>query len=374
MTAMPGKPARRRVVLHVGTPKSGTTFLQWQLHLNRELLRASGYLYPGDLPSHFLHTMDLRKRGFDGRRYEGAEGAWDRLRAEVDAFDGPALVSHEMLGGIKRPMIERAQASFPDRELRVVVTCRDLGRQLPALWQERVKNGATFSFTEFLDRAEQQWREGPGRGIPWAGQNIAAIARRWGGVVGPENVVLVTVPPSGSPPGELWPRFAEAAGLDVEIELEKRGSNESMGTAEVELLRRINARLPEDLPFSDHPEHIKWHFAQQRLAGKSAVGPVSVPPERRPAFDAIAATMLDQVATEGYRVVGDLSDLRPAYRDGTPPDAVADAAIADLAVEQLVALLVQDREGRRQQSPPPASLPQRAARRVARRLRRGSAG
>ncbi len=370
------------MVLHVGTPKSGTTYLQRQFHLNREALRAAGYLYPGDRPSHFLHSMDLRDKGFNGHRYAAAEGAWESLRAEVEAFDGPALVSHETLGGIKRPMIERARDSFPDRELRVVVTCRDIGRQLPALWQERVKNGATFSFTEFLDQTEQQWAEGPDRGIPWAGQNIAAIARRWSDVLGPENVVLVTVPPAGSDPWELWHRFAEAVDLDVEIELEGRGSNESMGTAEVELLRRINARLPEDLPWPDHTHHIKRHFAQKRLAGQSAVGAVSVPQERRPAFDAIASTILDEVAAGGYRVVGDLGDLRPSYRDGTPPDAVGDAAIADVAVQQLVdVLLANPKSQRKPPAPPPASLPRRAARRVARRLRRvarrlrrGSAG
>jgi hypothetical protein len=36
----------KRVLLHVGTPKTGTSYLQDVLFRNRELLREHGILYP----------------------------------------------------------------------------------------------------------------------------------------------------------------------------------------------------------------------------------------------------------------------------------------------------------------------------------------
>ncbi len=373
----------RRVVLHVGTPKSGTTFVQQQMHANRRALRRAGYLYPGQRPSHFLHAMDLREKGFHGHVYEDMDGAWARLCAEIAEFDGPALVSHEMMGGLHDRGLERAATSFPGRDVRVVVTCRDLGRQLPALWQERVKNGARMPYERYLARAEKGWTGLSSSGMPWAGQNLAAIGRRWGEIVGPENVVFVTVPHSGAAPDELWRRFAEATGLsDIGVTLVESGANASMGTAEVELLRRINKRLPRDLPWPDHSRLIKKRFAQKRLAGQRAAGALTVPEHRRGAVEKISEEMLEALAGGGHRVVGDLAELRPSFRDGTTPASLGEAAIADVATDQLVALLLAGRRGggrgRRARHPAAGSgagaRTRRTANRVARRLRGGSTG
>ena len=51
----------RRVYLHVGTPKSGTKYLQSLLHANRDTLRGRGVLYPGHRPfDQILASLDVR--------------------------------------------------------------------------------------------------------------------------------------------------------------------------------------------------------------------------------------------------------------------------------------------------------------------------
>ena len=73
---------RRRVYLHVGTPKSGTSYLQDKLARNRDLLEQHGVEYlrtrSGD---HFEASLDLL-----GRRWAGAEraarGQWEALATE----------------------------------------------------------------------------------------------------------------------------------------------------------------------------------------------------------------------------------------------------------------------------------------------------
>ena len=313
------------VTLHVGTPKSGTTSLQNILAGNRELLRQHGYLYPGDNQGHFIEALSLRDSGFRGHSFENAEGAWERTVAQILAHDGPALLSHEILGGSKRKIVKRAAESLPGRQLRVVITCRDLGRQFPAVWQEGVKNGDTVTYEQFLADAFEAW-DGPGAATGmWRGQNLAGVAERWGSVTGPENVAVVTVPPSGSDPDVLWRRFGEAVGLpDAEYVIPEKPRNPSLGTVETELLRRVVARLPEDV--------------KERVGGN-----LSVPEHYRDRTREVSAEMLDAIRAQGFRVVGDLADLEPTFPEGgTAPDDVTAEQLLERALDVLVPLVLTD--------------------------------
>jgi hypothetical protein len=332
------------VTLHVGTPKSGTTSLQNILARNRDLLRKHGYLYPGTNPSHFIEALGLRDSGFRGHKFEAAEGAWDRAVAEIEAHDGPALLSHEILGGSTRKVIRRAIESFRGRRVRVVITCRDLGRQLPAVWQEGVKNGDTVAYGEFLTEALDGWRGAKTATGLWRGQNLAGMGERWGARVGPENVHFVTVPPAGASTNVLWQRFCVAAGVpDVEYATPAKARNPSLGTVETELLRRIVARLPEDVPWPTYSRQVKRRLAKRRLVHKKAGGTLTVPIGYRPAAETVAAEMIQALEAGGFSVVGDVDDLRPSFLvDGTSPDEVSADQLLDRALELLVPLVLGD--------------------------------
>lgn len=336
------------LTFHLGTPKSGTTSLQGILARNRGRLRKAGYLYPGSNPSHFVEVLGLRDGGFRGHSYESSEGAWETLVAEVARHDGPVLVSHEILGGSKLPVVKRAVASFPDRPLRAVITCRDLGRQLPAAWQEGVKNGDKESYAEFLDAALAGWA-GPGaaRGF-WRGQNLVTIARRWAKHLGAENVQIVTVPPPGADPDVLWQRFRDAAGLPaIDYDLPEETRNPSLGAVETELLRRIVSSLPADVPWPVYTRQVKRRLAQRELVQRQAGGPITVPERYRPRIAEIQAEMLAAMAEAGYPVSGSVADLTPAYRpDGVSPDEVTDAALLERALEVMAPMVLRDKPGK----------------------------
>ena len=73
----------KRVLLHVGTPKTGTSYLQDVLFRNRARSPTHGILYPADrFDAHFLAALDLMRLPWGGLEAE-AVGAWDRLAAEV---------------------------------------------------------------------------------------------------------------------------------------------------------------------------------------------------------------------------------------------------------------------------------------------------
>src|ERR1044072_2231107 len=91
--------ARQRVFLHIGSPKTGTTFLQEVLWTNRDALREAGVKYPGSrADAHFLATQDLRELVWHGHVDPAVPGAWDRLVTEVRTWPGASVISHEMVG------------------------------------------------------------------------------------------------------------------------------------------------------------------------------------------------------------------------------------------------------------------------------------
>jgi hypothetical protein len=340
----PMKGERHVVTLHVGTPKSGTTSLQNILARNRSLLREHGYLYPGRKPGHFIEALDLRDSGFRGHRFEGSEGAWDRVVDEVLAHDGPAMLSHEVIGGSTTKVVKRAVKSFRRRDVHVVVTCRDLARQLPAVWQEGVKNGDTATYSAFLEQTLGEWHGvGTGTGM-WRGQDLAGMGQRWATHVGPGNVHFVTVPPSGADHDVLWQRFRAATGLpEADYVVPDTPRNPSMGTVETELLRRVVERLPDDVPWPTFARQVKRRLAQRRLVNHKAGGSLGVPVEFRPAAEEISGTVVEALRTGGFTIHGDLADLAPAFRDDTTaPDEVTAEQLLDRALEVLAPLVLRD--------------------------------
>ena len=343
------------VHLHVGTAKSGTTYLQHVMANNRRRLRENGYLYPGDKNSHFMASLSLRDATFKGHRYVAAEGAWGRIAQEVQDFPGQALVSHETLGNATPDVIREAVGSFGDSQVQVLITCRDLGRQLPAAWQERVKNKNQQTFDEYLERVRAAWADGsPAQGsVFWRTQDLVGLARRWADAVGVDNVTLVTVPGAGAAaaPGELWRRFAAAARIpDAPYDLEVRTSNTSLGTVEAELLRRLNGYFPQELRWPDYERFVKHRLVKSQLARHELGGKLSVLEEHQGWTVEAADLLIEGVRAGGYRVVGDLEDLRPTFRaDATRPADVTTEQLLDLSLRVLsdLALLKPQRIVRR---------------------------
>ena len=343
----------RVVYLHVGTAKSGTTYLQRMMADNREVLRQHGYLYPGPRSSHFMESLSLRDTTFKGHTYPAAEGAWERTAEEVRQFPGQALISHETLGNAMPRTIRRAVESFPGSDVRVIITCRDLGRQIPAAFQERVKNGNPQAYADYLSRMFETW-EGPGSDgkLFWRTQNLAELGRRWAAVVGEENVRLVTVPKHGAAPDELWRRFAQAAELpETDYVVSEGARNTSLGTVETELLRRLNGYFPSDLPWLRYQRAVKRRLVKNDLAPSQLGGRLSVPEQYQKATDEAAESMIEAVRSRGFAVVGDLEDLRPSYRtEATQPDDLTADQLLDLSL-RILSKKVFIRPGRRNAAP-----------------------
>lgn len=301
----------RRVFMHIGVAKTGTTYLQRILHAHRDLLRAHGLLYPGKRSGdQFVASIDVR--GLQSEKYDhlNIDGMWDRLVKEVDSYHGDAIISHETFARCSSAEVRRVLESFTGTEMHVILTVRDLGRQVPAVWQETLKNRSTGSYEEFLSEVFLDADSGAYKFF-WRAQDVSKVVRRWGRAVGMANVTVVTVPPPGAARDELWNRFARAVELpEVPIELPTAAGNVSLGPAEAELLRQVNAVLPKDFPWPRYARSVKRQFAEHKLAGRETTR-ILIPPPWHDAVNERAEAMVDYLGGSGCRVIGDLAELTP---------------------------------------------------------------
>ncbi len=340
-----------RVLLHVGTPKTGTSYLQDVLFQNRSRLLKQGVSYPAErFDDHFLAALDLMRLRWGGLERE-AVGAWDRLAQQVRDHDGTSIVSHEILATASRQQVERALSSLghqPDgggAEIHLIVSVRDLVRQIPAEWQENVKHRATFRYDRFLELIRDPDRGHRVGAWFWGVQEIPDILARWGATLPPERVHIVTVPRPGGPRELLWQRFSAAFGLDdLDLELATERANPSLGVPESALVRRINRAASRDLPPVHYRPLVRELLAHQTLSKRTDSPRLSLPPDQYPWVAELTEEWIAELTERGYDVVGDLADLRgepPSGERWSDPDRPSEAQVSQAALDAIRALLLE---------------------------------
>jgi hypothetical protein len=336
----------KKVYLHVGTPKTGTSYLQHVLFNNREKLLAKSIRYPAErFDGHFLAALDLMRLPWGGLEVD-AIGAWDHLAAQVRRWPGTSIISHEILATASRAQIGHALETLghdSDTEVHLVLSVRDLVRQIPAEWQENVKHRAALPYGRFLDQIQDPRREGRIATWFWGVQEIPDILDRWGHDLPPEHVHVVTVPPAGGSPDLLWDRFTEAFGLGgISLALDGERMNPSLGVPETALIRRINRAANEELEPADYRPLVRELLAHQTLSRRSGSPRLGLPPDVHPWATELEEAWIEEVRRRGYDVVGDLDDLRgsPSPTEYADPDHPDESLVSGAAVDALKALLL----------------------------------
>ena len=142
-----------RVFLHVGLPKTGTTYLQDCLWGNKQELAERGVLLPGrHRRRHLLASLDLRDDPKLARRAGDVEAPWQDLVDEASDWDGDVVISHEFFASAAPEHVQRAVDSFPDAEFHVIVTARAMVGLGVSRWQEWVKNGGQLGIDSYPPR------------------------------------------------------------------------------------------------------------------------------------------------------------------------------------------------------------------------------
>ena len=329
-----------RVYVHVGPHKTGTTYLQGLLMANRERLAEQGVLYPRrTFRAQGRAVKDALGRSTVPATGQPVDGEWARLVGEVQEWEGPlAVVSHEMLAGAEPRQIRTLVRSLAKHEVHVVYTARDLARVVPAMWQTALRSKQPLTWEQYAAALREPEQAGKVAQSFWQSQDAPVALQRWGRRVPTEHLHVVTVPRPGSPPELLWHRFCEPVGIDpTGHDLEPKRSNPSLGTAEAELLRRLNAELKgSGIDATGWLYWVRW--LGRALERREGMQKFTLPADDLDWVSGRARQVVDGLRAGGYPVVGDLDDLLPQpvpeARAHHPSDTTPEATL-DVAVEAL---------------------------------------
>jgi hypothetical protein len=324
-----------RVVLHIGTMKSGTSFIQSALMSHPEALDAAGARYLGGTFGRQAKAVrDVFRKPKRPRRHT----RWQALADEARAFEGDVgLVSMEFLGFAHDGQLSAFLDPFAGLRVDVVLTVRDQFGAIPAQWQTFTRNFGTDDWPTYLRRIDHAaWsRDRSSRASVTfhRAQDVVGVLGRWSADPRVASLTVVTLPPPDAPREELWHRFCTAAGVTAhDTMLAEARENTSLGYASCDFLRRLNPLLEDVRP--------RYYRKGMRPLARDVLAPLRET-EGRPELDqrgAAFARGLNQQIREavqagGSAVVGSLDDLpvptkldHPEHPAPPPGDLVRRAA------------------------------------------------
>lgn len=319
-----------RLVLHIGTMKSGTSFVQSVLTSNPEAMAAQGLHFPLEKFGRQSRAVRLMFRSaVDSKN----QLPWHGLIESARAFEGnAAVVSMEFLSFSQPHKIAELLAPAQGLEIEVILSVRDQFRAIPAQFQTYCRNFGTESWESYLRTIQARSRRAAktrAHRTFHRAQDVASILDNWAGAAGVNRVSVVTVPPPDAPKELLWRRFAEAAGFAPDgFRTDGLDSNESIGLASCDYLRRLNTHLRDIKP--------KRYREGVRPTIREVLAPLRAE-EGRPYFDEpgqdyaahLNATIHAAVERHQSRLVGDLRDL-PTTPTTEPTPARLSPPVSDV--------------------------------------------
>lgn len=329
------------VYLHIGTPKSATTYIQSRFARNHERAAEQGLLWPG--PRWGVHGAAAKElRALEKGAKLDPHGPWSRLAEQAREWQGDrVLISMEWLVSCSSYQIQTAIESLAPCRVEVVITVRDLLRSFVAQWQEMNKNQRTWGWDQFVTESKRRRRRGAAGGTFWAQHDVPAVVRRWAKEVPVERIHLVTLPPSGGDPEVVWSRFCDVVGIDGTDFEQPDKDNKSLGVVSSVLMHHVNkAAKARGFSKRDYKRVVYNAISTRTLAPRRGQeAPIAVDSATDRWLRRRAERMIEDIRGLGVEVTGDLDDLVPGPKlEGRVPSDVGETEVLELAVDALLDL------------------------------------
>jgi hypothetical protein len=336
----------RDLFVHVGLPKTGTTYLQETLFLSKEKLLAHGFdLIPRSRRANFWLMLVLRDKFDPAVEPKGKANAVAEFESELASSTAQTVVmSDERFARLSAPQVDRLAAAAPGFQLHLVITLRSISRVIPSAWQQRVKAGITLSLDQFI--AELHAGKGQHAKLFWAGRDLVTLLGNWAAHVPPERVHVCTMPLDRTTKPTLLERFCRAIGAPAEVMTEpEKKFNAAIGRHQTELLRLVNQVSPEDHVAREghgrrNPWHVRLTWLGIRHLGAQSGEPLTMPTEWQTWCDTLAQRDIEFLAESGVQLHGDLADLKcqdDDFSDTPPPTEHELLMVAARALSGMVA-------------------------------------
>jgi len=309
-----------KLFLHVGFHKTGTTSLQDALNRNRAELLTQGIVYPKTRRFRAQHEFawSAGQRGWGWKQFGGSQagpGPARRMFRLIRSSKQDVIISSEFLSELTPSKIQKLISSIGDKDLRVIFTVRPVAKILPSAYQQEVKNGSKLTFDRWLERVLEPEKENRNKTRFWTRHSHHIEIAKWAEVVGKDRITVIVA--DESKPEFLTESFFKLVQADTSNfrESKKEVVNRSMDLAEIELLRRINAKFDRNLGWDEYVVGIRSTLVKtwtSSVPSASSPGRLSNPSEFKEAIEAKALEVTEGIRSLGVNLIGDVASLSKA--------------------------------------------------------------
>ena len=303
----------KKLIIHPGFHKTGTTALQHALSEARDELGAAGFNYP-HTAGHAHHraawviiekTWGWKKRG--GRFTQPIE--WRKLERKLNGSNKSAIISSEFFSEASPAQLQKLQELVKKREIQIVFTWRPLPFMLASSYQQYLKYGVKASYDQWLHSVFDVPGEAMLTPSFWKRNLHGDVIAAWCDAFGPENVSIICV--DESHPNYLYDTFAQVAGIPAGLVKEPvhKELNRSLTFTEASLLLEINKTYPKDRDWDSYEIFIRKGNIRA-LTGSESADPsdekIMTPEWAITAAAEINAKNVAKIKTLGVEIIGDI--------------------------------------------------------------------
>ncbi|TFG67392.1 MAG: hypothetical protein E4H24_06290 [Thermomicrobiales bacterium] len=309
-------------VIHIGPPKTGTTYLQSAFHSCRAAVAEQGVHYAGRTRQPTAAVQAVLGNQSPNTGEVPAIGQWQGLVREVRrSKKRRVVISSEFLADAKPEAIETIVRDLGSDRVHVVVTLRPLARIIPSQWQQFIQSGVRKPLDAWLDAIFND----PLKVTPtfWRRHRHDELIARWADIVGPDNVTVIALDDRDH--AMVTRVFERLVGLrEGTLVADQDLSNRSMTMPEIEVVRAFNEQYSaEGLGRPLHTMIMRFGAAtyMKSRPPNPDEARVEAPQWALDRAGEVAREMVDAIVASGVRIVGDPERLTevPTSQLGNDP-------------------------------------------------------
>lgn len=300
---------KKKLLLHVGPAKTGTTGLQMLLDQNREVLKRLRISYPGSSSDQHRAARALLNRPNPRGGKQSLEH-WNDLVKKVSKSKDDLVISSEFFSFANSQQIESIVKAFHGAELHILITARSYYDVIPGVWQQQFKYDDSIKLEEWIRHSVLGNAEGANSF--YESQNYVHLIKKWAAHVSTNQISLFVLPSSQASIAEQVEIFLGIAPgtLNVNVSAPNRGLTASEQRLTWEFERQVrDAGISRGI-------YVKNRRVSPSLIAQSPVHAdlksrlITLPAEFEPAIGQMTNEFIAYLSDSGVNVLGDLGDLR----------------------------------------------------------------
>ena len=285
--------------------------LQDALHRNRDVLMQMGIRYAGSGTQSAAAAMAATRRRDRTTGRQVPASAWKQLLKEIEnSIEPTVVVSSEWFAAATPAQIRTISQELPGAEYQIVIALRSLDRVLPSRWRQNVVEGATYSFTEWLELIFSP-STNPYSTRFWHQHRHDELVQRWGEVFGQRAITAICV--DDADPDRLLRHMESLIGAqEGALGSSRHVRNMSLDGVTVEGIRRFNLLaeehgVPPELRYLTVTRGVVPQIEQGVQSDGSSTG--RVPAQYADRCVAESTRIVKELRSSGANILGNLDEL-----------------------------------------------------------------